>query len=106
MNAKDLDFWQSRLREIEALSRPVLHPFRDEDEDFMHNEFVKTNPYFQVHKQSKWPIHFLGVRVRIPLCYVLDLSHNPYYFFCFLHHNVFHRLGRRQIYCIRNVYGY
>ncbi|KAL7516520.1 LOW QUALITY PROTEIN: hypothetical protein ACHAWX_001531, partial [Stephanocyclus meneghinianus] len=62
MNAKDLNFWQSRLREIEALSRPLLHPFRDEDEDFMHYKFVKKNPYFQVHKQSKWPIHFLGVR--------------------------------------------
>ena len=57
-SSQELEFWCTRLREIEALSTPLKLYHTQEP-----NLFSTPNRSFsRIHKQKTWPILFMGIK--------------------------------------------
>lgn len=65
LSSKELEFWCSRLRAIEALSTPVQHyPTQQAPPNGFKNALTvdSIGSVIKVHKQKSWPICFMGVK--------------------------------------------
>ena len=61
LGSKELEFWCSRLREIEALSTPV-QSYPVQESLTCRPESHAIGSFAEVQKQQSWPICFMGVK--------------------------------------------